>query len=370
MSRKAARTYRERTASEQPSAAGIDFFSVADRRVFYLAYGRGGAQVRLSMERSSSYNLSVLGDHLAIGDGVENPAASRTALATSLMRAAHSRLDPKPLIVDPWGDRLVPESAREMLRKAALSRLQGDALKQAMESPQSIVDQAMLQSRSYSNVITRSRYAEDALEAGVENGVGQYVLIGAGFDSFALRRPPFATALQIFEIDFPATQSLKIERIAACGVSLPDSVHFVSADLSQVSVAAALEHSPFDPKALTFFSWLGVTMYLTRDANIETLKSIASCSPVGSELVFTYLDERLFHARSESFSELQARVASIGEPFLSGFNPDSLAAGLADCGLALIEDLNGADIALRYDKDGSHRLGQSMFSHIALARVL
>jgi methyltransferase (TIGR00027 family) len=301
---------------------------------------------------------------------MENFAASRTALATSLMRAAHTRLDPSPLIDDLWGDRLVPESASELLRQAALSRLQGDALKKALDSPGSVLDQSLLQSRSYANVVTRTRYAEDALKTASEAGVRQYVLIGAGFDSFALRRPPYAAALQIFEIDFPATQLLKIERIAACGVHLPDSVHFVAADLSQVSVAAALARSSFDPAKPTFFSWLGVTMYLTREANIATMTSLASCSPAGSEVVFTYLDARLFQAQSESFRELQARVASLGEPFQSGFNPGSLAASLAGCGLTLIEDLDGDDIAHRYDPDGSHRLGQSAFSHIALARII
>jgi methyltransferase (TIGR00027 family) len=283
---------------------------------------------------------------------MENFTASRTALATSLMRAAHTRLDPNPLIDDPWGDRLVPESVRESLG-----------------SPGSILDQSMLQSRSYPNVITRTRYAEDALKTAIEAGVEQYVLIGAGFDSFALRRPPFSAALQIFEIDFPATQFLKLERIAACGVTLPDSVHFIAADLSQESVAAALARSPFDAAKLTFFSWLGVTMYLTRDANIATLRSLASCSPAGSTVVFTYLDERLFQAQSESFRELQSRVASLGEPFQSGFDPDSLAASLAASGLNLIEDVDGEGMARRYDADGSHRLGQSALSHIALARV-
>jgi methyltransferase (TIGR00027 family) len=300
---------------------------------------------------------------------MENPTASRTALATSLMRAAHTRLDPNPLIEDLWGDRLVPEAERELLRRAALSRLQGDALRKALESPGSAFDRAMLQNRSYPNVVTRTRYAEDALKNAVDAGAEQYVLIGAGFDSFALRRPSFADALQIFEIDFPATQFLKIERIASCAVSVADSVHFIAADLSQVSVAAALATSSFDPEKLTFFSWLGVTMYLTREANVATLTSLASCSPAGSEVVFTYLDEALFQTLPESFVELQARVASIGEPFLSGFNPISLAASLAGCGLTLIEDLDGEAITRRYDEDGSRRLRQSAFSHIALARV-
>jgi methyltransferase (TIGR00027 family) len=283
---------------------------------------------------------------------MEKLAPSRTALATSLMRSAHTRRDPHPLINDPWGDRLVPESA-----------------KRAMASSDEALDASLMSSRSYANVITRTKYAEDALQAGVSQGVRQYVLIGAGFDSFALRLPKFAADLQIFEIDFPATQSLKVERIAACGIALPDSVHFVAADLSKESVAAALARSSFKTNRLTFFSWLGVTIYLTREANLATLKSIASCSPAGSEVVFTYFDERVFQAQSESFRELQQRVAAIGEPFLSGFNPDELAANLAACGLDLVEDLNGAEAAARYDRDGEHGLGQSRFSHIALARV-
>jgi len=277
---------------------------------------------------------------------VENIAPSRTALATALMRAAHTRLDPRPLINDPWGDRLVPESARVEMK-----------------------DEELLRSRAYPNVITRTRYAEDALEAAVSHGIRQYVLIGAGFDSFALRRPAFSADLQIFEIDFPATQTLKIERIKECGISLPDSVHFIAADLSQESVAAALARSSFEGERLTFFSWLGVTMYLTREANLATLRSIASCAPAGSELVFTYFDARLFQAQSESFRELQQRVAAAGEPFLSGFDPATLAAALADCGLDLVEDLNGTDAVARYDRDGAHGLGQSGFSHIARARV-
>lgn len=281
---------------------------------------------------------------------MEKSGASRTALATALMRAAHTRLDPHPLIDDSWGDRLVPESA-----------------KRAMAASNEMLDELLMRSRSYANVIMRSRYAEDSLEAAISRGIRQYVLIGAGFDSFSLRLPEFAAKLQIFEIDFPATQKLKTGQIAACGMALPDPVHFIAADLSDESVAAALARSSYEAGQLTFFSWLGVTMYLTRAANLATLRSIACCSPAGSEVVFTYLDERLFQAQSEAFRELQRRVAAIGEPFLSGFNPEDLAANLAECGLELLEDLNGREAAAQYDRSGD--LGQSTFSHMARARV-
>jgi methyltransferase (TIGR00027 family) len=301
---------------------------------------------------------------------MEDLAASRTALATSLMRAAHTRLDPNPLINDPWGDRLVPESARDMIRKAALAGMDQDAAARAMASPDTILDESLRRSRPYANVIMRTRFAEDALQLAVTRGIRQYVLIGAGFDSFALRRPAYAADLEIFEIDFPATQSLKLARITECGLTLPESVHFIAADLSQETMAAALSRSPFASKDLTFFSWLGVTMYLTREANLETLKSIASCTPMASELVFTYFDERLFRAQSESFRDMQRRVAAMGEPFLSGFNPGTLPRDLEDCGLHLLEDLDGSEIAAKYGRTGENGLGQSTFSHIALAKVM
>ena len=301
---------------------------------------------------------------------MEDRTVSTTALATSLMRAAHTRLDPNPLIDDPWGDRLVPESARDMFRKAALGRMDAEAQRKALASPGTIIDESLRRSVAYANVITRTRFAEDALKVAVTKGIRQYVLIGAGFDSFTLRRPAFAADLEIFEIDSPATQNLKRERITACGLTLPDSVHFIAADLSRETVAAALARSPFRADELTFFSWLGVTMYLTHEANRETLRSIASCAPMASELVFTYMDERQFHAQSAAFDELEQRVAALGEPFLSGFDPGTLARELEGCGLQLLEDLNGIEMAAKYDRADVNGLRPSRFSHIALARVI
>jgi methyltransferase (TIGR00027 family) len=278
---------------------------------------------------------------------MEDFAVSRTALATSMMRAAHTRLDPHPLIHDPWGDRLVPESVRDRY-----------------------LDESLRRSPAYANVITRTRFAEDALQAAVARGIGQYVLIGAGFDSFALRLPKFAADLEIFEIDFPATQALKVERIRECGLTVPNSVHFIAADLSRETVAAALARSAFRPQELTFFSWLGVTMYLTREANLATLRSIASCAPGSSELVFTYLDEQLLAVQPEAFRQMQGRVASLGEPFLSGFDPATLRQDLEQCGLELSEDLNGGEVAAKYHREGENGLVHSSFSHIALAQVM
>jgi methyltransferase (TIGR00027 family) len=184
------------------------------------------------------------------------------------MRALHTRLDPKPLIDDAYGEQLVPELVREGYRDANTLR----------------------SSAAYAGVILRTRYTEDALRTAVANGVRQYLILGAGFDSFALRLPAFARDLQIYEIDHPVTQALKRQRLRDCGLNPPPCVQFLAADLSQEELAPTLTRSSFDPTLPSFVSWLGVTMYLTRDANLATLRAIARSVSPGSELVFTYFD--------------------------------------------------------------------------------
>ncbi|HME39472.1 MAG TPA: class I SAM-dependent methyltransferase, partial [Steroidobacteraceae bacterium] len=148
----------------------------------------------------------------------------------------------------------------------------------------------------------------------------------------------FAADLAIFEIDHPATQALKIQRLKECGTALPEPVHFIAADLA-------------------------------REANFATLRSIASYAYPGSELAFTYLDERALASQSESFREVAKTVASMGEPFQSGFRPESLGGELRDCGLHLLEDLDGERMAARYARPDLYDAGTGRFSHIALARA-
>jgi len=296
--------------------------------------------------------------------------ASKTALATSLMRAIHTRLDRNPLIDDSWGDRIVPESALRMFRDAALFRMDPASQAKARAAPDSVVDTSLRASPAYAGVIMRSRYAEDALRAAVADGVRQYVLIGAGFDSLALRRPEFAVDLEIYEIDHPATQELKLHQLRGCGISLPRSVHFIAADLTTESLASALARTKFRSDLRAFFSWLGVTMYLTRAANMASLRAVAGSAALGSELVFTYLDERAFASDSAVFEELRRRVAAVSEPFKSGFDPATLAELLRDTGFELIEDLGERELLDRLDPAHSSGLQPGRLAHIARARTL
>jgi methyltransferase (TIGR00027 family) len=284
---------------------------------------------------------------LAYNERVDKGNPSRTALSTSLMRALHSRSDPHPVIQDPWGDRLVPPDFRETLPDELLAR-----------------------SPAFANVITRTRFTEDALQAAVARGARQYVLIGAGFDSFALRIPDYARQIEVFELDHPATQELKLRRIRDCNLDVPSTVHFIAVNFAEESVAGALARSPFRSDRLSFFSWLGVTMYLTREANLATLKSVAAFALPDSELVFTYMDEQIFASKSASFLALQERVAAMGEPFLSGFDPRSLAQELLSCGLELREDLSDEQTNARYGRPDWDVRERPSHSHIARAGVV
>jgi methyltransferase (TIGR00027 family) len=296
---------------------------------------------------------------------------SRTALVTSLMRALHSRRDPSPLIDDPWGDRLVPKSERDGFSERLLARMDPQARAADRRTPDAALDDFFLANTAYPGIVIRSRYTEDALREAMNKGIRQYVLIGAGFDSFALRRPPFSEALEIFEIDHPATQTLKIHRIRECGVALPPSVHFMAADLSSENLSAVLARSSFRGNEPAFFSWLGVAVYLTREANLATLRAVATCGAPGSELVFTYVDQAEFApggSTSPHNSNAQA-VAGMGEPYVSGFNPREIASDLDQVGLELVEDLDGKRMSERYRRGGANGLRPPDSMHIALARV-
>jgi methyltransferase (TIGR00027 family) len=149
-------------------------------------------------------------------------------------------------------------------------------------------------------------------------------------------------------------------------VEVPANVRFAAADLSEEPLGAALTRAGFSGAVPAFFSWLGVTIYLSEDANLATLGAIATSSAPGSELVFTYLDQRVLDARR---SPALARRASLGEPWVSGFDPVTLAATLERLGLVLLEDLPGRELTARYCAGRTDALSAGVAGHIVHARI-
>lgn len=298
--------------------------------------------------------------------------SSRTALTTALMRAVHTRRDRPRLIDDPWGDRLVSAAEKAALYERALAGAAPDTRRrlEALDSQQAVLDTVLRANRTYGGVVIRARYAEDALAAAVARGVRRYVLVGAGFDSFIVRQPRFGRDLDIYEIDHPASQAMKRQRLDACAAPIPRNVHFVPADLREESLASVLSRCGFSRAEPAFFSWLGVTIYLTRDVNLATLRAIAASSAPGSEVVFTYIDQRVLEGRrSAALEQMRARRATEGEPWLSGFDPMTLANDLTGLGLELVDDLGGRDLTERYCAGRQDGLSAGLAGHLARARV-
>jgi len=202
-------------------------------------------------------------------------------------------------------------------------------------------DPGNLQVRLY--MAARSRIGEDWLQAAHTRGVRQTVILGAGFDTFSLRNPH--PDLKVFEVDHPATQNWKRERLAAAGLTLPATAAFTPVDFTKDDLSRSLAQNGFDTASPAFFLWLGVVPYLEEDAIFKTLAAIARIP--GSEVAFDYSEplenyppqERLY---AEAMSK---RVAQVGEPWLSHFDPDALAARLRVMGFHEIQDLDRNAIA-------------------------
>jgi len=196
----------------------------------------------------------------------------------------------------------------------------------------------------------RSRYAEDELARAVAQGVRQYVVLGAGLDTFAYRNPH--PCLRVFEVDHPATQAWKREQLASAGIAIPEALTFVPVDFERQTLAKGLGQCGFDAGAAACFSWLGVTPYLTREACMITLSFVAKM-PAGSGVVFDFaVEAALLNAgQRQALDALAARVARYGEPFQLFFDPAKLQDELRGMGFCRTEFLQGKELNARYFKD-------------------
>jgi len=217
-------------------------------------------------------------------------------------------------------------------------------------------------------ILGRSRYAEDRLEAAVADGVTQYVLLGAGLDSFAVRRVDLLPRLTVFELDHPLTQESKRETLARLDLEVPANVTLVPFDFERESIPEALLRSRFSRQERSFLSWLGTTYYLTREAVLGTLGGLASFAAEGSEIVFDYADHTLFS--SKGAQHLLGFTARRGEPMRSGLDPYTLADEIRDLGLLLVENLSPKEQRARYFANRRDGLDTADGAYFACARVV
>ncbi len=252
---------------------------------------------------------------------------SRTAWAAAAHRAVHQVLEQGRIFTDPLALAILGADAEAAVREA-----------QARPSRR----------RMRIFIAARSCFAENAVAAAFERGVRQLVVLGAGLDTYAYRST-FRDRLSIFEVDHPATQAWKRQRLRDAGIPIPNSLTFAPVDFEHQTLAQGLAAAGFDASQQTFFTWLGVVPYLTQETVWTTLGFIAS-PPNGAHVVFDYSDppDTLPAKWRDSHQRRAARVAELGEAWLSYFEADELHAKLAALGFTEIEDLGPPQIAARH----------------------
>jgi methyltransferase (TIGR00027 family) len=276
---------------------------------------------------------------------------SRTADRVAERRAAHQVRD-RPLVLDdPIALRVIrPEVAHE-LRTNPRAR-----------------EATKLGPYLRAFFVMRSRFAEDALAAAVAGGVRQYVVLGAGFDTFAYRNP--FPELRVFEVDHPDTQTIKRQRLAHGGIDIPASLTFVPIDFTATKLDDALRGAGFDATAPAFFSWLGVVPYLERPAIDTTFRFIASL-PERTGLAFDYAippDSMSWTSRL-IFNQMAKCVAALGEPWKTFFDPEGLAGDLRHAGFSSVEDFGAEALNARYFSGRTDKLRIGGTGRMAMAKV-
>jgi methyltransferase (TIGR00027 family) len=258
------------------------------------------------------------------------PKVDSTAIRVALWRAMHVLADPPPHILDDvLGLKLVApdESWRER------------------------PDMHPRATRPFrASIVARARFIEDLVEEVASQGVRQYVILGAGLDTFAQRRPEIASRLRVFEIDKPGTQAWKRQRLGELGFQTPDWLTFVPFDFeSGGSWWDALKTSGFDAEKSALVTSIGVSMYLTREAIVDTLRQMARLAP-GSKFIMTYLLplERVDVEDQPGYQMALKGARASGTPFLSFFTPDEMGALAREAGFHDVEHLSTASLASRY----------------------
>jgi len=252
---------------------------------------------------------------------------SRTARGAAAYRAIHQMLEGGAIFRDPFAADILDDETRGHLDEIA-------------------ADPSLRPWRLF--IAARSRFSEDTLSACVARGVRQVVVLGAGLDTFSLRNPYAGQGVRVFEVDYPATQDWKRERLRQAGLAMPASLTFAPVDFERQSLADGLAAAGFRADRPAFFQWLGVVPYLTREAISTTLDFIARVPE--SEVVFDYAEpfENYPVERRANVRAVAANAAARGEPWLTLLDPAELSAMLRDKSFAIVEDLGMAEIADRF----------------------
>lgn len=262
-----------------------------------------------------------------------NPDTS--AVRTALWRALHVQIDAKPHILeDQLGLKLVAPT---------------DDWQQRPDMK--------FTKRLRASVVARSRFIEDLIIEQSSLGISQYVILGAGLDTFALRRPGIASKLQIYEIDQPDTLIWKQQRLLEIGLGTPYYLHFVPVNFETTSWWKQLLKAGFDSSKPAVIVSTGVTLYLTKEAIIASLKEIAKLASGSTLAMAFYLPLELLDDEDKSMQEMAEKGAkAAGTPFVSFFSPDEIRAMSNEAGLKNSRTISTKDMEQLYFSDRTDNL--------------
>jgi methyltransferase (TIGR00027 family) len=253
-----------------------------------------------------------------------------TAVRTALWRALHVQVDAKPYVIeDEVGLKLVaPEDDWQERPDMKYTK------------------------RLRASIVARARFVEDLIIEQSKKGIDQYIILGAGLDTFAQRRPAIASKLQIYEIDQPDTLAWKQQRLSELGLGVPDYLHFVPVDFELSSWWEELLKAGLDINKPAVIACTGVTLYLTKEAIIATLEQIATLAP-GSKLAMTfYLPIELLDDEDKPMQEMAEKGArASGTPFVSFFAPDQVLIMVKNAGFKDAKTISTRDMEQSYFKN-------------------
>lgn len=274
---------------------------------------------------------------------MSHSAAIRSAQTVAALRAAANNETALAVACEDWLAKYFI-GLRERLLTAAL--------------PQSLVRWALERTApgSYGFIIARTRCFDEALLAETADGIQQVVILGAGYDSRAVRFRRELKDVHVFEVDHPGTQARKLAMLSRAVRDFPKDVHYIPVDFNLGSLDSELAKKGFSRHRRTLFLWEGVSYYLPRPVVAQILRFVSGCAP-GSSIIFDYALQQFVGGNTSTYGgEHVARwLRQIGEPFVFGLDPHEAPAFLAECGLQPISDIGPEDAENRYlkRKDGS-----------------
>ncbi|HBC57960.1 MAG TPA: hypothetical protein DCZ03_12405 [Gammaproteobacteria bacterium] len=274
---------------------------------------------------------------------MKNDSPSRTALWVTFLRAAADASPDINLFPDPIAKLFLPKTLKRLATSALFHRLMKFASFRIQRT------ERLRKVRPYwallAEILMRARFAEDLLQQRIEEGVTQYIILGAGLDSFVFRYPELLSRVHVYELDHPASQAHKLSLIQRAGLTVPEGVTYLPIDFEKSSVSEVLSQSNFDPNQATLICWNGVSYYLTKSAVKALFLDLAEYCGDKVEIVFDYADGKFFQTKPVTWRQkiFEGSLRFGREPLLTGFYLQELEQLIQHCGFELVKNVPGKE---------------------------